>query len=98
MYNFTSFFLYSKYLLVVYFNPLFKQMPDALFHSLVADGPLARYRRRQVHIDLVDNVLIHVQVVLLLLDEVKVVLVVVVIVVVEVVGHCGDDSKQRYSH
>jgi hypothetical protein len=35
---------------------------------------------------LVDNVLVHVQVVLLLLDEVDVVVVVVVIVVVQVVG------------
>ena len=52
--------------------------------------------RRQVHIDLIHNILIHAQTVLLLLHKVQIVLIDVVVIVIDIVGYRRNHSKNRY--
>ena len=67
-----------------------------LVQSCTWSFPSPRYRGWEVNVQLVDDVLVHVEVVVLLVHKVQVVVILVVVVVVQVVGNVGNSAADGY--
>ena len=47
---------------------------------------LTRNRRRKINVELIDNILVHVQIIILLVDVVQIIVILIIVVVVQIIG------------
>ena len=64
----------------------------------VGDGPLSRNWGWKINVKLVDDVLIHIEIVILLVNIIEIVVILIVVIVVEIVGNVSNLKIKEIKH